>query len=167
MTGSILYQETVSSTKTQALFWGLTALFALLFVWRLTSYGLALLTIILLLLALLFLFYSLNYRILVIHITSEALRLHFGIFTWTIPMNNVQGIALDDRLPVVAKYGGAGVHFMFVGGRYRASLNFLEFPRVVVALRQSRVVRDVSFSTKHPHEVVRRLNGLVSALGAA
>jgi hypothetical protein len=167
MTGGILYEEQLSSAKTQALFWGLTALFALLFIWRLTSYGRELPTTVLLLLALLFLFYSLNYRLLVIRITSEALRLHFGIFRWSIPLNNVQGIALDDHLPVVAKYGGAGIHFMFVRGRYRASFNFLEFPRVVVALRQSRVVQDVSFSTKHPHEVVRQLQGLVSAHGAA
>jgi hypothetical protein len=167
MTGSVLYEEQVSSAKTQALFWGLTVLSALLFVLRLTSHGPELLTTVLLLLGLFFLFCSLNYRLLVIRITSEALRLHFGIFTWSIPLSNIQGIALDDHLPLVAKYGGAGIHFMFVRGRYRASLNFLEYPRVVVSLRQSRVVKDVSFSTKHPNEVVRQLERPASPHSAA
>mgnify|MGYP000900013350 CR=1 FL=1 len=32
------------------------------------------------------------------------------------------------------RYGGAGIHFMSIRGRYRASFNFLEYPRVVIAL---------------------------------
>jgi hypothetical protein len=43
---------------------------------------------------------------------------------------------------------------MFVRGRYRASFNFLEHPRVVVALRGGAgPVRDVSFSTRRPEAV--------------
>ncbi len=79
---------------------------------------------------------------------SEVLRLQFGVFTWTIPLNNLEAIRPDDDLPALAKYGGAGIHFMLLRGRYRASFNFLEYPRVVVALRRSRLVRDVSFSTR-------------------
>lgn len=45
---------------------------------------------------------------------------------------------------------------MTVRGRYRASFNFLEHPRVAVQLKRKRgLVRDVSFSTRQPDEIVR------------
>ena len=47
---------------------------------------------------------------------------------------------------------------MFVDGRYRASFNFLEYPRVVTALRGKRRVRDISFSTRQPDEVLRLIH---------
>jgi hypothetical protein len=54
------------------------------------------------------------------------------------------------------RYGGAGIHWMMVHGRYRASFNFLEYPRVVVRFKQKRgLVQDVSFSTRQPEEVIR------------
>ena len=167
MTKIVLYEERVSSTKTQVLFWGLTAFFSMLLAWRISSHHMDPLAAVLLLLALLFLFYSLNYRLLVIRITSQGLRLQFGIFTWTIPPDNIAGLALDDNLPPLAKYVGAGIHFMMFRGRYRASFNFLEFPRVVVALKRSCVVRDLSFSTNHPSEVIQHIRDMTSAYGGA
>jgi len=45
---------------------------------------------------------------------------------------------------------------MFVDGRYRASFNFLDHPRVVVALKHpAGLVRDISFSTRRPEEIIR------------
>jgi hypothetical protein len=44
---------------------------------------------------------------------------------------------------------------MMVNERYRASFNFLEYPRVVVALKRKRgPVQDVSFSTRQPEPVM-------------
>jgi hypothetical protein len=69
-------------------------------------------------------------------------------------VEDVESIRLDDP-PPIKKYGGAGIHFMFVDGRYRASFNFLEYPRVVIALRGKRKVQDISFSTRQPDEIIR------------
>jgi hypothetical protein len=63
--------------------------------------------------------------------------------------------------------GGAGIHFISVRGRYRVSFNFLEHPRVVIALKKKRgLVRDVSFSTRHPDEVLQLIREAESALAA-
>ena len=59
------------------------------------------------------------------------------------------------------KYGGAGIHFMTVHNRYRASFNFLEYPRVVIAFKKKvGLVRDISFSTRRPEEVTRLIREL-------
>ncbi|NIM94506.1 MAG: hypothetical protein GTO18_12460 [Anaerolineales bacterium] len=93
----------------------------------------------------------------------EFLKLKFGIITWTTPLDNVGECRIDD-LPVLMKYGGAGIHFMFIGKRYRASFNFLEYPRVVIALnRKVGIVQDVSFSTRRPDEIIQLLQNTVSA----
>jgi hypothetical protein len=53
---------------------------------------------------------------------------------------------------------------MFIRKRYRASFNFLEFPRVVIAFkRKVGPVRDISFSTRHPDELLRIIQDVVSA----
>jgi hypothetical protein len=118
---------------------------------------------VLLCLAIIFLFYSLNYIILTVHLTSKVLTLIFGIFKWRVPMENVQECNLDE-IPPFLKYGGAGIHFMVVRERYRASFNFLEYPRVVIAFkRKIGLVRDISFSTPHPDEVKRLIQAAISA----
>jgi hypothetical protein len=125
-----------------------------MFLWRVNAAGLEFAAVLLGFLFLLFLFYSLNYRRLVIDLTPQRLKLKFGIFSWSIPLNNIATCALDE-LPALIRYGGAGIHFMFIRRRYRASLNFLEHPRVVIALRQSAgPVQDVSFSTCQPTELL-------------
>ena len=53
------------------------------------------------------------------------------------------------------RIGGAGIHFSSFERRYRAMFNFLEYPRVVVALKEKRgPVRDIAFSTQHPEEIM-------------
>lgn len=42
-----------------------------------------------------------------------------------------------------------------IGGRYRAMLNFLERPRIVIKLKKKRgPIRDVAFSTERPNEIL-------------
>lgn len=54
------------------------------------------------------------------------------------------------------RMGGAGIHFMSIRKRYRASFNFLEYPRVVIAFkRKVGPVQDISFSTRQPEKVIR------------
>jgi hypothetical protein len=145
------------------LFVSLTILFFLLFVWRMNVSGWSGLTVVLLVFACFFLFYSINYRTLIISITLDALKLSFGIFTWTVPIHNIESCSLDE-IPTLMKFGGAGIHFMLIGKRYRASFNFLEYPRVVIAFK-SKVgpVRDISFSTSRPDDVLRFLQEAISA----
>jgi len=157
MKENLLYEERVSSQRTTALFAALAVISILLFVWQLVSGRAGFLRYLLLFLVIFFLFSTLNYRTLLIRLTPQALGLKFGVFSWTVPLSNVAACRLDD-LPWVMRNGGAGVHFMMIRGRYRVSFNVLEFPRVVIALRQ-RVgpVVDVSFTTQRPDEVIERL----------
>jgi hypothetical protein len=160
---NLIYKERISSNKTEALFLILTVLFLLLLVWRRNAVGLDWIAVVFFGFFVLFFFYSLNYRTLVIHLTSGSLKLKFGIFLWTVPVDNIQQCNLDE-LPVIMKYGGAGIHFMTIRKRYRASFNFLEYPRVVIGFKNNvGPVRDISFSTRKPNEIILHIQGLLDA----
>ncbi len=167
MTDDLIYHERVSSNRTEVLFLALTILFLLLLIWRINASSLDILAVIFLCLSGIFLFYSVNYRILIIRLTSEYLKLTFGIFTWIVPLDNVEECCLDE-IPLLMRMGGAGIHFMIIRKRYRASFNFLEHPRVVIAFkRKAGLVRDISFSTRRPDDVLRLIQGAISANRAA
>ena len=155
MNDNLLYQERVTSNRTEVLFLGLTILFFALLAWRVSAYRLDGLAAVFLLFCVVFLFYSLNFRTMFIRLTPESLKLIFGIFTWTVTLDNIETCQLDD-IPAFMRNGGAGIHFMFIRERYRASFNFLEYPRVVIAFkRKVGPVRDISFSTRRPEDVLR------------
>jgi hypothetical protein len=64
--------------------------------------------------------------------------------------------------------GGAGIHFSIIGGRYRAMLNFLEHPRIVIELKEKRgPVRDLAFSTERPNEMLRIIEESIARRSAA
>jgi len=166
MTDNLIYEERVSSDWTEALFSGFTILFLILLIWRMSTGSPDILSAAFFFFFVFFFFYSVNYRTLIIRLTPESLKLKFGIFTWTILLDNVEDYRLDD-LPMLMKYGGAGIHFMLIRGRYRASFNFLEYPRVVIALkRKAGLVCDISFSTRRPNEVIQHLKDAISASSA-
>jgi hypothetical protein len=161
----LLYEERITSNWTLALFMALAAVFFLLFIWRVNARSLDILAGVLLLLSAVFLFYTLNYRTLIIRLTAESLKLKFGVFTWTVPLENVAECRLDDNIPALIKYGGAGIHFYSLRERYRASFNFLEHPRVVIAFKEKvGPVRDLSFSTRRPDDVLRLVKEAVAAI---
>jgi len=163
MNDKLIYSEKVSSTKTEFLFVVLTIFFFLLFLWRTKVNHFDILAGVFLFLSGFFLFYTVNYRTLIIQLTPESLRLIFGVFTWTVPLDNIEECRLDD-LPVAMRLGGAGIHFMFIGKRYRASFNFLEYPRVVISFkRKAGWVRDLSFSTCRPNDVIHHIQAAKSA----
>lgn len=158
MPDAVIYHERVRSNKTEALFLALLVLFFMLLIWRVIAHSLDFLAIALLLLSLIFLFYTINYRTLEISLSAKALRLQFGVFRWKIPLDNMEDCRLDE-LPLAMRLGGAGIHFMMIHQRYRASFNFLEYPRVVVALKKKAgPVQEISFSTRRPDEVLRLLS---------
>jgi hypothetical protein len=145
----------------------LAAIFFLLFLWRMNARGLDILSAVFIAFSGFFLFYLVNYRTLIIHLTPESLTLGFGLFTWEIPLDNIEDCRLDE-IPLLMKYGGAGIHFMFIRGRYRASFNFLEHPRVVIALKRKRgMVQDVSFTTRQPDAVIEYISGASSSVGTS
>jgi hypothetical protein len=139
----------------------LTLLFLVLALWRVNVRGLDVLTAVCFGLFSFFLFYVLNYRTLIIHLTPDYLKLRFGLFTWTIAMENVENCFLDTAS--LWRIGGAGIHFSWFQRRYRAMFNFLEYPRVVIALKQKRgPVRDVAFSTQQPEQVLHFIRAAAS-----
>ena len=163
MTNQLIYEEKLSSHRTEALFISLTILFLMLLIWRISAGGPNILSAAFLLLFVFFFFYSVNYRILIIRLTPDSLRLKFGVFTWTIQLDNIEECRHDDP-PMLMRYGGAGIHFMLIRRRYRASFNFLEYPRVVIALKKKvGLVRDISFSTRHPDEIIQLLQNNASS----
>ena len=158
----LLFTEKISSNRTLVLFLALMLLFLLLFIWRMTTVGLDILALASLFFSIIFLFYVVNYRMLEVYLTHQHLRLKFGIFTWTEQLSNIAGCALDE-IPWLKRMGGAGIHFMFVRKRYRVSFNFLEYPRVVLALKRKRgLVQDVSFSTRRPEEILKLLGDAIT-----
>ncbi len=157
------YHEEISSPRTKALFWALTFFFFWLFIWRIKRGKKGYFTTTFFCFGLFFLFYAVNYKTLIINLTSESLQLRFGIFSWQVPLDNVEACQLDE-VPLLMRLGGAGIHFMSIRKRYRASLNFLEHPRVVIALKEKAgPVQDISFSTRRPEEVLRVIREAISA----
>jgi Ca2+/Na+ antiporter len=157
MTDDLIYEERVSSKRTEALFLALMLLSLFLMIWRMSVVKLDFWGVLFFCLFCLFLFYSLNYRTLIIRITQTSLKLTFGLFTWTVPLENIEACCLDD-MGGLMKMGGAGIHFMMIRKRYRALFNFLEYPRVVIAFkRKVGPVRDISFTTRRPDDVIQQL----------
>jgi hypothetical protein len=155
-----LYTERLSSNKTQALFAALAVIFAGLAFWRNSAAGFPGWAALLTLFSIFFLFYILNYRTLIITLTRSTLTLKFGIFRWRVPLDNIAECQLD-HIQGFMYYGGAGIHFMTISGRYRASFNFLEYPRLLIAFKKKiGPVQDISFSTRRPDELIQLIQGL-------
>ena len=151
-----VFKESNSSGGTEVVFVVLAVLFLLLAVWRARS-SFGLLAIVFLFGFLFFVFYSLNYRTLIVLMNREALVLRFGVFSWTVPWASIDDAFVDETSLV--RIGGAGIHFTVIKRRYRMYWNFLEFPRVVLALKKPRGwVRDVAFTTRRPAEVLAAIS---------
>ena len=150
-----LYRERTQSQKTSLMFLVLMLIFFVLFVRRFSAVGFRAFPIVCLFFALFFLFYVINYRILKVSISKDAVLLKFGLVRWKTALANIQAIRLDDS-PLWIKYGGAGVHFEFVNRRYRAFYNFLEYPRVLITFHHKQgPVQDLVFTTRHPQKVIQ------------
>lgn len=154
---NLVYTEKIRSSWTTALFAVLTLMFLTLFAWRYAVVGWEFRTGLFCFVGFLFLFYTINYRVLEIQISSKELNLKFGLVKWTTALDNIDSWQLDDS-PWWIKYGGAGVHFAAVRGKYRAYFNFLEYPRVLVTLQEKQGwVRQLCFTTQHPDQIQAQL----------
>jgi hypothetical protein len=154
----LLYQERLISTGTQGFFLALTLVFFIPFMLRVQAVVCDWLTFALGFFAVTFLFYTVNYRMLLIQVTAQELVLKFGLFTWRESRQNIKDCALDS-MAAWQYYGGAGIHYLLVRGRYRVSFNFLQYPRVMVSLKKKKgLVKDISFSSEHPQELLKVLS---------
>jgi Ca2+/Na+ antiporter len=167
LSDDLIYTERISSNRTLALFLALMLIFLFLLIWRVDGGRWDVLAYVFLCFFIFFFFYSVNYRTLIIRLTSKSLELKFGVFTWIVPLDNVEECRLDE-IPLLMRIGGAGIHFMIVRNRYRASFNFLEYPRVVIAFkRKAGPVQDISFSTRRPDDLIRLIQAAASAYRTA
>lgn len=159
-----LYWEEIKSGKTRNLFIILACLFLALFAWRVSAVGFNFFPGLFLFLGLFFLIYVFNYQTLQIEITDQTLHLKFGLVRWTSDLKNIRACSLDDASALI-KYGGAGVHFAFVTGEYRAFYNFLEFPRVLIRFINKRgPVQALVFSTRQPEQVLKIIQTHINQL---
>ncbi len=84
---NLIYKERISSNKTEVLFLVLTVLFFLLLVWRRNAVGLDWIAVVFIGFFVLFFFYSLNYRNLVIHLTSDIAKAEI----WHLSLDSASG----------------------------------------------------------------------------
>ncbi len=156
------YTEQIKSSGTSLLFLFLSILFFLLFSWRISAVGLRLFSGLFAFLGFFFLFYVFNFRTLEIGINSTQLNLKFGLIFWKTSLENIRKARLDDS-PAIIKYGGAGVHFAYVKGMYRAFFNFLEYSRVLVSFKVKQgLVQELVFTTRQPDQVLTFINKRIS-----
>ena len=159
-----IYHEKITSTGTSLLFLFLAILFFLLCGWRVSAVGWRFFPGLFLFLGVLFTFYVVNYRSLEILVTNEKLILNFGIVPWKTNLDNILMVELDDS-PAVIKFGGAGVHFAFVKGMYRAFYNFLEYPRLLVHFKKKQgLAQALVFTTKQPDKMLEILGSRITQL---
>jgi len=167
MSDKLIYLEQVSSRRTGVLFIILMIAFFIPFIWVARTSLFGGWSTFFFCLSAFFLFYAVNYRTLIIRLTEETIRLKFGVFSRNIPYDNIENCFLDTS--VAPRSGGAGIHFMFIKGRYTAMFNFIEYDRVVVSLKVRKgPVRDIAFSSRQTEElmqIIREKAGLQAAGG--
>lgn len=110
-----LYKDRLTSNRTTGLCGMLSVLFFALFIWLALQGEAGFLSILFIVFFIFFLFYSLNYRVLHIHLTPQTLTLRFGLFQWDVPVDTIQSCTLDRTS--LWRIGGAGIHFSFFEGR--------------------------------------------------
>ena len=150
----VIYSEEIRSNKTDLLFVVLALIFYALGAWRVSVVGFKFLSALFVFLGLFFTLYVVNYRVLKISITDQGIQLKFGLIKWKTDYDNIQACLVDDSPPLI-KYGGAGVHFAFVQGEYRAFYNFLEYSRVLIRFNKKQgLVQALVFTTRQPDRVM-------------
>ena len=157
-----IYEEKVQSSRTTLLFIILAGIFFSLFIWRVLISGWKTLPAVLLFFGVFFTFYIINYRVLKIRISDREIILRFGLISWRTDLENIGEVVLDDS-PKLIRYGGAGVHLAFVSGEYRAFFNFLEYPRLVVRLKNKKSpVQALVFTTRYPQDILQILTDRIN-----
>jgi len=93
-----------------------------------------------------------NFRRLNISITSQGVKVSFGMIRRSIPWGEVEDCYPDET--VALGYGGWGIRVAKVRGKWRLAYTVVGHSRVVLSLRMGRF-REFVFSTRNPQEVLR------------
>ena len=104
---------------------------------------------------LLFLGLTVNFRNLNIKMTPRYISVGYGIFKHNIPWENVEDCYLDEVS--TAKYGGWGIRIGKIKGKWRLVYNVIGAPRVVLSLNKGKF-KELVFSTDHPQKVIEIVN---------
>ncbi|MEF8833204.1 MAG: hypothetical protein V5A66_06800 [Candidatus Thermoplasmatota archaeon] len=97
-----------------------------------------------------FLAFTANFSKLKIKINTQGLTVGYGIARKKIPWERVEDCHIDEKSAL--RYGGWGIRFTRVSGKWRTAYNVVGGSRVVVSLNEG-LIREVAFSTKNPEEV--------------
>ncbi|MBS3816457.1 MAG: hypothetical protein KGY76_02715 [Candidatus Thermoplasmatota archaeon] len=97
---------------------------------------------------------TINFAKLSIKIDSEGISLGFGILRKKIPWQRVEDSYVDEASAL--RYGGWGLRFTRVEGKWRTAFNAVAGPRVVVSLNKG-FVREIVFSTKDTEKAIQTI----------
>jgi hypothetical protein len=104
----------------------------------------------------------LNFVRMTIKISGMAVRVTFGLFGRTIPVENIEKVYPDEASAL--NYGGWGIRLGWFKGRIREAWTVIGAPRLVLKLKKAKIPEFV-FSTKKPEEVEKIIEKNVKSTG--
>lgn len=153
MQSDVLYEEKIFQKGLTTLLTVITFIFLVLSIYLafFESLGNQVLIVIFFAMFLLFVFVTITFNTLDIKITSEFIRVSYGIIKRQISWERVEDCYLDEAS--VIRYGGWGIRIGKFREKWRLVYNVVGSPRVVLLLKEGRF-REFVFSTKNPDEVI-------------
>ena len=100
-----------------------------------------------------------NFSRLTIRMSPENITVGYGRITRQIPWENIESCYLDETSAIF--YGGVGIRFARIRGKWRLVYNIIATPRVVLSLKAGRF-QEFVFSTKNPDEVLSIINDRIA-----
>lgn len=163
MDSNTLYEEKIASKWTTILFAFVTVFFMFMmfyqiFVGPLGEYPAP--TWVLIVLVIIFLFLTFNFRAMTIELTPEFLSTGFGVVKHRIPWEDIER-SWEDESPVWT-YGGWGIRFEKSHGKRRLAYTVPQTPRVALSLKRGRF-QEFIFSTRKPGELIGLINEMTSS----
>lgn len=101
-----------------------------------------------------------NFSRLTIRMSPENITVGYERITRQIPWENIESCYLDETSAIF--YGGVGIRFARIRGKWRLVYNIIATPRVVLSLKAGRF-QEFVFSTKNPDEVLSIINDRIAA----
>ena len=93
-----------------------------------------------------------NFNKLSIEITTQSIKVDYGVLGRAIPWDDVNG-CYQDEASAIGSYGGWGIPMGKVKGKWRLVYNVIGCPTVVLELGKGRF-KEFVFSTKNPEMVL-------------
>ncbi|MFX1339433.1 MAG: hypothetical protein ACFFDK_12545 [Promethearchaeota archaeon] len=102
-----------------------------------------------------FILLTFNFNTLTIRINPHFIKIAYGIFNRTTSWENIRDCYLDNVSNL--RYGGLGIRYARVKGKWRVIYNTYNTARVVLVLRKGKI-KEIVFSTKNPEEAMKLIN---------